>query len=587
LRYRLIACLAFLFVLPLIPRPCAAQTAGAQSAKEEQLPAIAAKTAGMQKMPGFFDYYWDGRTGKIWLQVDKWNTPFLYVTSLPNGVGSNDIGLDRGQPDDALVVHFERSGPHVFLVAENERYRASADAGQAEAVKEAFAQSILWGFEVAAADGDTVLVDATSFYLRDAHNVIATLRAAGQGAFELDPTRCAIYLPRTKNFPENTDVEAILTFKFTGEKPAALVTQVTPDPLAITVHEHASFVQAPPPGFHPRAYDPRSGFFAIQYMDFSTPVDESIQKRFIERWRLEKRDPTAAVSAPVKPIVYYVDSATPEPIRSALIEGASWWNQAFTAAGYQDAFQVKVLPEGVDPMDIRYNVIEWVPRDTRGWSYGSAIVDPRTGEIINGHVTLDALRIRQVFLIAQGLLDPFGNDPTKLPEANEMALGRIRQLAAHETGHTLGLAHNYASSIVDRASVMDYPPPVVTLGPDGAPDGRAERAKVAEGACAFGQQGEFRGGVAWKHFAQPRRGIDQRGYIQQLGGREDRARLLQPLHPGSRIGQRPETQFAAGAQIGHRFRDGRKLALEARAIGSERQRIRGAAARCGGRSRAQ
>ena len=470
MKYR--AIVSFLFFLAVLPisRPCAAQAAGAQSAKEEPLPTIAAKTAHMQKMPGFFTYYWDDQSGKVWLEIDKWNTPFLYVTSLPYGVGSNDIGLDRGQPDDAQVVHFERSGPRVFLVAENERYRATGGANQAEAVKEAFAQSILWGFEVAAVDGDAVLVDATAFYLRDAHDVIGTLQATGQGKFELDPTRCAIYLPRTKNFPENTDVEATLTFKFTGEKPAAWVTEVTPDPHAITVHEHASFVQAPPPGFQMRAYDPRAGFFGIQYMDFSAPVDQSIHRRFIEHWRLEKRDPAAASSEPVKPIVYYVDSATPEPIRSALVEGASWWSQAFEAAGYKDAFQVKVLPQGVDPMDIRYNVIEWVPRETRGWSYGNAIIDPRTGEIINGHVTLDALRIRQVFLIAQGLLDPFGNDPAKLREANEMALARIRQLAAHETGHTLGLAHNYAASIVNRASVMDYPAPLVTLGPGGAPD---------------------------------------------------------------------------------------------------------------------
>jgi Met-zincin/Domain of unknown function (DUF5117) len=458
---------SLLFLLAALP---ASRQCSAQAPREETVPSIAQKTGHMQKMPGFFPYYWDEHSGKIWLQVDKWNTPFLYAESLPYGVGSNDIGLDRGQPGDVQVVHFEHSGPHVFLVAENERYRATGDANQQEAVKEAFAQSILWGFDVAAADGDAVLVDATPFYLRDAHNVVAALRAAGQGTFELDPSRCAIYLPRTKNFPENTDVEATLTFKFTGARPAAWVQEVTPDPLAITVHEHSSFVQAPPPGFQSRPYDPRAGFFAIEYMDFSAPVDQSIEKRLIERWRLEKRDPTAALSEPVKPIVYYVDSAVPEPVRSALIDGAGWWNQAFAAAGYKDAFQVRVLPEGVDPMDIRYNVIEWVPRATRGWSYGNAIVDPRTGEIINGHVTLDALRIRQVFLIAQGLLDPFGKDPAKLREANEMALARIRQLAAHETGHTLGLAHNFAASIVDRASVMDYPGPVVTLGPDGAPD---------------------------------------------------------------------------------------------------------------------
>jgi hypothetical protein len=438
-------------------------------ADEKPLPGIGEKTANMEKFPGFFTYYWDAREGKIWLQIDKWNTEFLYVESLPYGVGSNDIGLDRGQPGEVQVVHFQRSGPRVLLVAENEHFRAvTNDPIQQEAVKQAFAQSVLWGFDVAAADGDTVLVDATSFYLRDSHGIVAKLQDTHQGTFRLDPSRCAIYLPRTKNFPENSDVEAILTF--TGENAGPWVKEVAPDPTSITVHMHDSFVQAPPPGFHMREYDPRSGFFAMQYMDFATPVDESIEKRYIVHWRLEKKDPSAAISEPVKPLIYYVDRAVPEPLRSALVEGASWWNQAFTAAGYKDAFQVKLLPESADPMDVRYNVIEWVPRYTRGWSYGSAIADPRTGEIVNGHVNLDALRVRQVFLIARGLLDPFGNDPAKLREANDMALARIRQLAAHETGHTLGLVHNYAGSIFHRSSVMDYPSPLVTVGADGGPD---------------------------------------------------------------------------------------------------------------------
>jgi len=448
--------------------PAATQN-GAAKTEEKPLPSIEQKVAGMEKLPGFFTYYWDAREGKIWLRVDKWNTEFLYVESLPNGVGSNDIGLDRGQPGETQVVHFERSGPRVLLVAENERYRAvTDDAAQRQAVKQAFAQSVLWGFDAAAESGDAVLVDATPFFLHDAHNVVAKLKATKQGTFHLDPSRSAIYLPRTKNFPENSDVESTLTF--TSDDPGRWVREVTPDPQSVTVREHFSFVQAPPPGFHVREYDPRSGYFGIQYMDFATPVDESIHKRFIVHFRLEKKDPTAAVSEPVKPIIYYVDRAAPEPIRSALVEGASWWNQAFTAAGYKDAFQVKVLPKGVDPMDVRYNVIEWVPRATRGWSYGTPIVDPRTGEIINGHVNMDALRIRQVFLIARGLLDPFGKDPTALHAANEMALARIRQLAAHETGHTIGLMHNFAGSTVNRSSVMDYPAPLVTVGANGVPD---------------------------------------------------------------------------------------------------------------------
>lgn len=449
-----------------VPAPVVAH---GQSGTTKPLPSIGEKTHDMEKFPGFFTDYWDAREGKVWLQIDKWDTEFLYVESLPNGVGSNDIGLDRGQPGETQVVHFERSGSRVLLVAENERYRAvTEDPNQREAVKEAFAQSVLWGFDVAAADGGSALVDATPFFERDAHGIAAKLQSLKQGEYKLEPSRCAIELSRTRNFPENTDVESTITF--VGVHPGRWVREVAPDPQAITVSEHFSLIQAPPPGFHMRAYDPRCGFFGLQYMDFATPVDQPIVKRFIERHRLQKQDPSAAVSDPVKPIVYYVDSAIPEPIRSAVLEGVSWWNQAFTAAGYRDAFQVKVLPSDADPMDIRYNVIEWTPRRTRGWSYGSVVADPRTGEIINGHVTLDALRIRQDFLIAQGLLGPFGKDPEALRKANEMALARVRQLAAHETGHTLGLMHNFAASVVNRASVMDYPPPDVSLGADGAPD---------------------------------------------------------------------------------------------------------------------
>ncbi len=466
--------------------------------KPNELKTIAQKTSGMQKLPGFFTCYWDARDGKLWLQIDKWNTPFLYYESLPNGVGSNDIGLDRGQPGKTTVVHFERTGPRILLVAENEGYRAvTDDLEQQAAVREAFAQSVLWGFEAAAQneDGESVLVDATPFFLSDAHEVATKLAALKQGSYKVDASRSAIYLPRTKNFPENTDVESTLTL--VGENPGHWVEQVTPDSRAITVHEHFSFIQAPPDGFHQRAYDPRSSFFGISYMDFATPVDQPIVKRYIAHFRLAKKDPSAAISEPVKPIIYYIDRAIPEPIRSAVLEGTGWWNQAFTAAGYKDAFQVKLLPEGVDPMDVRYNVIEWVPRATRGWAYGSAIHDPRTGEIINGHVNLDALRIRQVFLIAQGLLDPFGKDPAALKRANEMALARLRQLAAHETGHTLGLMHNYAASIVNRSSVMDYPPPTVTLGADGRPDvsdayalgiGEWDKVSIAYGYSDLSQQ---------------------------------------------------------------------------------------------------
>src|SRR5438094_3503788 len=432
---------------------------------------IAEKVAGLQKFPGYFPFYWDAKAGKLWLEIDKWNSEFLYVESLPAGIGSNDIGLDRGQLGQSHIVRFERNGPRVLLIASNEAFRAESDnADERRAVKDAFAESTLWGFEVGAEEGDRVLVDATSFYLRDVHQVPGTLQRSQQGSFRLDSTRCAFYLANTKNFPRNSEVEASLTFPTDGE-PGPLVRSVTPMGQAITVREHVSFVELPPPGFKPRESDPRAGYFGISYLDFATPISEPITKRYISHHRLQKKDPSASSSEPVKPIVYYVDRGAPEPVRSALIEGASWWSQAFEAAGYKNAFRVEVMPADADPMDVRYNVIQWVHRSTRGWSYGSSLTDPRTGEIIQGRVSLGSLRDRQDFLIAEGLLAPYGKDKSQVATIMEhIVLARLRQLAAHEVGHTLGLQHNFAASTTNRASVMDYPAPLVKLGPDGLPD---------------------------------------------------------------------------------------------------------------------
>ncbi len=373
-------------------------------------PTIAEKTKDATKLPGYFNLYWDAKSGKLWLEIDKWNTEFLYQTSLPAGVGSNDIGLDRGQMGETRIVRFERVGPKILLIQSNLDYRAvTSDPDERTAVRQSFAESALWGFTSAAEDGNGddahVLVDATDFFLRDAHHVPEVLARTKQGSFKLDDKRCAFYLARTKNFPLNTEVEATLTFA--GDHPGQWVKDVTPSPESITVREHHSFVQLPPPGYKPRVYDPRSSFFGISYQDYATPISEPIVKRFIARHRLQKKDPSAAVSEAVEPIVYYLDRGTPEPIRSALLEGANWWQQAFEAAGYRNAFRVEMMPEGADPMDLRYNVIQWVHRATRGWSYGEGIIDPRTGEIIKGQVSLGSLRVRQDFLIAEGLLAPY------------------------------------------------------------------------------------------------------------------------------------------------------------------------------------
>lgn len=419
-----------------------------------------------KKYPGFFIYYWDNEAGKLWLLIDKLDQEFLYVNSLVTGIGSNDIGLDRGQFGQNRVVKFVKNGPKIFLLQPNYDFRAESDnPSERKTVTEAFAQSVLWGFEIKDQLDSGYLVDATPFFLQDAHDVAGTLKQTGQGDYSVDSEKSGIYADGLKNFPENSVIETMITF--TGEPQGNYIRQVTPTPEHVTVRERHSFIQLPEPGYQKRPFDPRAGYFDISYYDFASPIDNPLVKRFITRHRLEKKDPNAIMSEPVEPIIYYLDPGTPEPIRSALLEGASWWNQAFEAAGFINGFQVKMLPDDADPMDIRYNVIQWVHRSTRGWSYGQSVIDPRTGEIIKGHVTLGSLRVRQDFMIAQGLLSPYGNSEDEVKEAKDMALARLRQLAAHEIGHTLGLAHNYAASAHNRASVMDYPHPYIKLTDEG------------------------------------------------------------------------------------------------------------------------
>jgi hypothetical protein len=481
----------------------------------QKLPTIAEKTAGMARQDGFFPFWWDAAQGKVWLEIDRFDTEVLYLNSLAGGLGSNDIGLDRAQLGDERVVMFSRVGKKVLMVQPNLRYRAlTQDPNERRAVRESFAQSVLWGFMVEAEEGAKVLVDATDFLLRDAHGVAARLRGLRQGSYQLNASRSAIYLPRTKNFPQNTEFEATITFTG-GEDAGSFVTSVTPSAEAITLRMHHSLVQLPDDGYRARAFDPRSSYINISYFDYATPVSEPIDKKFIIRHRLRKKDPTAKLSEAVEPIVYYLDNGTPEPIRSALLDGAAWWNEAFEAAGYKNAFQVKLLPEGADPMDVRYNTITWVHRSTRGWSYGSSVVDPRTGEIIKGHVSLGSLRVRQDYLIFAGLLAPYESGQAVSEPMLKTALQRLRQLSAHEVGHTLGLVHNYAASTNGRASVMDYPHPTIRLDKNGNIDlsdayavGMGEWDKVS---IAWGYQDFPPGADEAKELAKIIDGANRRG----------------------------------------------------------------------------
>lgn len=417
----------------------------------------------LKSYSGYFDFYYDESEDKIYLEVEKFNEAFLYVNALTTGVGNNDIGLDRGQLGNNRVVYFKKAGNKLLLVQPNQDYRANTDNSlERKSIEQAFAKSVLFGFKILETNGNKHIVDFTPFLLQDTHEVSKILKNANEGYYKIDHSKSALELERTKAFPNNVEFEVLLTFE--GDPTGNKLRSVVPTPSLVTVTQHHSFVKLPDNHYKPREFDPRSGAIPIAFMDYATPIQEAITKRFVTRHRLEKKNPNVAISEAKEPIIYYLDPGTPEPVRSALLEGASWWNEAFEAIGYKDAFQVKMLPEDADPLDSRYNVIQWVHRSTRGWSYGASITDPRTGEIIKGHVSLGSLRIRQDFMIAQALMSkPFAESDANYKPMLEMALARIRQLSAHEVGHTLGFAHNFAASTNARASVMDYPHPQLQL----------------------------------------------------------------------------------------------------------------------------
>ena len=446
---------------------CAAPSAGE---RPETPPTLAQRVDGLELHEGLFRTWLDREAGRLWLElpaasgVPEADAPSgliascLYVEGLAQGLGSNDVGLDRGQIGPTRVIHFRRLGGRVLIEAPNLEFRArGGDAHADRAARESFATSVLWSGEVAAAGpGGELLVDLTPFLVRDAHGTQAALEKSG-GKWALDAERSALEPDGLLAFPDNLEFEALLTFR--GQGASRAVREVTPEPGSVTLVQHHSFVRLPDDGYRPRPFDPRMGAFAQTFVDVTAHPAAPNVVRYAVRHRLEKRDPSALSSEPVEPIVYHVDRGAPEPVRSALIEGAAWWNEAFEAAGFAGAFRVELLPEGAHPLDARYNVIQWVHRSSRGWSYGGGIRDPRTGEMIKGHVVLGSLRVRQDRLLFDGLVGAGGEEHA----STRAALARIRQLAAHEVGHTLGLAHNFAASTCGRASVMDYPAPLVRL----------------------------------------------------------------------------------------------------------------------------
>ena len=432
------------------------------AATRAQNPAAATPTAATERLDGFLPLRLEARTGKVLIELPGDSTRVLLLTSLATGLGSNPVGLDRGANGESYVVRFDRSGDKVLAVLENWQYRSSdtANAAHQRSVAEAFPPSTVAALPVVTTEGRRIVVDATDLVVRDWMDVPRTLQRAGQGQYAVARDRSALYRPRTRNFPRNTEVDVALTFA-AQNAPGPIVESIVPDGRAFTVREHLSFVPLPD-GYRPRPVDPRVGYYGVRFHDYAQPVDRPLSVRWAARHRLE-RGPDGRVA---NPIVYYVDPGIPEPVRTATMQGVKWWEDAFARAGLPGAFRVEWLPAGADPMDVRYNVVQWENRNERGWSIGGSLADPRTGEIVKAMARMDSHRARTDYNLYAGLM---GADAAAADTA--FVLARVRQVSAHEVGHTLGLTHNYIGSTYnDRASLMDYPPPRVLLRADGTFD---------------------------------------------------------------------------------------------------------------------
>lgn len=418
---------------------------------------IAARTAGLDRRDGYIPVYLNDRTGAVWLEIPRDSTRVLFMTTLATGFGSNALGLDRGSGGGVHVARFDKAGDRVLVTFENTQYRSSGGADNQRTVAEAFSNSTVAALPLMAEENGRLLVDATDLVLRDWNDIALTFSRNRQGNYTVARDRSRAYKPYTKGFPENTEIDVALTLAAAGE-PGGGLGRIVPDARSINFRQHITLLKLPDASFRPRAADARVGFFGVSFKDFAQPIQGHLEQTWAARHRLERVNPNDPNSPFRNPIVYYVDRGIPEPLRTATLQGVGFWTEAFDRAGLKGAFRVELLPEGVDPMDARYNVVQWENRNERGWSVGGALTDPRTGEMIKGMARMDSHRNRTDYNIYAALK---GADVAAADTA--FVLARIRQVSAHEVGHTLGLAHNYIASTYERGSVMDYPAPRITV----------------------------------------------------------------------------------------------------------------------------
>jgi hypothetical protein len=466
----------------------------------------------------------DASDGRILLTLpapaaDGTQGRFLYAASLKTGLGSAPIRLDHGMVGDTQVLAFRRLGKKVAVTFENPRFTARGGALMQKGARESFPYSVIAMLDVASgAAGGGVTVNIAPFLTHDTMDIAGALNGGGKG-FKLVDGLSAADPGSVKVFADNIEMEAVQTYA--SDTPGKEVGNIAPDARQVSFTVHHSLIRLPDPGFVPRKFDIRSGTHGTQVYDFGTPLGDDVMLELANHFRLDKLDPAAARSRVKKPIIFYIDNTAPEPIRSALVEGVGWWNQAFDAAGYIDAFQAKVLPDGADAQDVRYNMVNWDERLTRSWSYGGGIIDPRTGEIVKGNVVLEGLRLRQDIILFESLVGTAQDNTGGPNDPIRVSLARIRQLGAHEVGHAIGFVHNFQGSTQDRTTVMDYPFAKMTLK-----DGRIDLSDAY--ATGIGRWDKFT--VDWLYgaktdaeAARKAAAIEAAGlhYMTDIDGRED------------------------------------------------------------------